>query len=71
MADTAVSAFIGICWAVCLLVSVVGIYATWGNAQMVQMFPEGRRWWMPLARLLALIVFAVIVLANPFGVPRP
>lgn len=61
------SALIGIAWAFGVLVSSLLIYMTWGNIMLVQMFPEGRRWWMPWSRLAALCVFAVVVLFHPFG----
>lgn len=59
-------ALIAIGWALGLLCTVFGIYVTWGDAQLVNMFPEGRRWWRPWTRLIALTVFAAVVLANPF-----
>jgi hypothetical protein len=61
------SALLAIGWAAGLLASIAGIYLTWGNAQLVSMFPEGWRWWMPWTRFLALAVFAAIVLIHPFG----
>lgn len=61
------TALVGIGWAALLLIAVLGIYATWGNAQLVAMFPEGRRWWMPWTRLVSLGVFAAVVLFHPFG----
>jgi hypothetical protein len=39
----------------------------WGNVMLVQMFPEGRRWWMPWSRLAALLPFAALVHFHPFG----
>lgn len=55
-----------ILWVAGLVVSTFGIYVTWGNAMLVGMFPEGRRWWMPWARLASLTLFAAVVLLHPF-----
>ena len=61
------TAIVAIGWALGLLVSVVIVHATIGNHGLVQMFPEGHRWWMPWSRLAALCLFAAAVLANPFN----
>jgi len=61
-----VSALVAIGWAFGLLVSVVLVHAAIGNHGLVQMFPEGWRWWMPWSRLASLALFAAAVLANPF-----
>jgi hypothetical protein len=61
-----INALVGIGWAMLLLAATVVIYWTWGNAQLVAMFPEGHRWWMPWARLLALAIFAAVAIFNPF-----
>lgn len=60
---------LSIAWFVGLLVSIYLIYMTWGNAMLVGMFPEGKRWWMPWSRLISLAVFSAVVLYNPF-MPR-
>lgn len=60
------SAVLGISWAIMLIIAAQAIRVTYGNAGLVAMFPEGRRWWMPWSRLLALAVFAAVVLWNPF-----
>lgn len=61
------AALLGIGWAALLLVSIGLIYVTWGNAMLVAMFPEGRRWWMPWARLAALAAYSAVVLIHPFA----
>jgi hypothetical protein len=62
-----VSEIIAIGWAFGVLVAVWGIYLAWGDTMLVQMFPEGHRWWMPWTRLASLLVFSAVVLANPFN----
>lgn len=61
------TALVGIGWAAALLVSVFIVHVYVGNANLVAMFPEGHRWWMPWSRLLSLALFAAVVLANPFN----
>lgn len=60
------SALIGILWFVAMLVSIGLIYMTWGNAMLVQMFPEGRKWYDMPSRLASLAVFAAVVHFHPF-----
>lgn len=61
------TALLAIAWAALVLLAMAGIYVTWGNAQLVAMFPEGRRWWMPWARLASLAAFSAVILCHPFG----
>lgn len=56
-----------ISWAGAMLFAALLIYMTWGNIMLVQMFPEGQRWWMPWSRLASITVFAAIVLVHPFN----
>lgn len=60
------TALVAIAWAAGLLLSIYIVHVFIGNHGLVQMFPEGWRWWMPWSRLAALAVFAAVVLANPF-----
>uniref|UniRef100_A0AAU8GIL8 Uncharacterized protein n=1 Tax=Salmonella phage vB_SEnST11_KE23 TaxID=3161174 RepID=A0AAU8GIL8_9CAUD len=60
------TALIAILWALWLLVSVNVVFELVGCRGLVQMFPEGKRWWMLPSQLLALCNFAACVLLNPF-----
>lgn len=59
-------ALIGIVWFVALLVSVCLVFAFVGVVQLVNMFPEGRRWWMLPAQIGSLAAFAAVVHFHPF-----
>jgi hypothetical protein len=61
------SAMLIISWFVALLVSMALVHIAIGNHGLVTMFPEGHRWWMPWTRHASLVVFAAVVLANPFN----
>lgn len=60
------SALVGIGWFVALVVSGYVVLMFVGNLTLVDMFPEGHRWWMWWARLGSLALFAAVILANPF-----
>ena len=66
--NAAATALAAIAWAGMIVLSVGFIEVAWGNVDLVRMFPEGWRWWMPWLRLLSLIPFAALILFNPFGV---
>ena len=53
-------------WALWLLAAALGIYGTVGNAALVAMFPEGKRWWHFPSEVIALCHFALVVLYNPW-----
>lgn len=61
------TALIAIGWAVALLFAVGTLQLTLGDWQLTNMFPEGKRWYHPFGRLLAMALFAAVVLANPFN----
>ncbi len=61
------AALVAIGWFLLLVLSAYIVGAFYGNRDLVNMFPEGRRWWMPWSRMAALGAFAAIVLANPFN----
>ena len=53
-------------WFIALLISVALMFETIGMSGLVNMFPEGRRWWMRPAQLASITAFALIVLRNPW-----
>lgn len=55
-----------IVWLAAMLTAIVAVYQTVGVHLMVQYFPEGKRWWMLPAQLLAIAVFGVICAFHPF-----
>jgi hypothetical protein len=57
-----------ITWFAGLLVSTALLHFTFGNAMLVSMFPEGRRWWFWPSRIAAMLVFAGLVHLHPFSV---
>jgi len=61
------SAVIAILWFLALLASVQLVFWCCGVRGLVQMFPEGNRWWILPACFASLAVFAVVVLLHPFG----
>ena len=63
------SAVYAICWFILLLLSIVFVFMVVGVRAAVAMFPEGWRWWLFPAQLIALGIFAAVVLFNPFWKP--
>lgn len=61
-------AIFGIIWAVGILISTALLYLTFGNAMLVDMFPEGRRWWFWPSRFAAMLFFAAVIHFHPFSV---
>jgi hypothetical protein len=55
-----------IAWFIGLLISIWVFYGTFGNAMLVDYFPEGRRWWMWPSRIAAMMYFAALVHWHPF-----
>ncbi len=55
-----------ILWLIILFASMRAVWTYVGLSYMVNMFPEGRRWWLFPVQLLTMAVFAVVVLYHPF-----
>lgn len=60
------NATIAIFWFLGLLLSICVVFEVVGLRRMVQMFPEGNRWWLFPAQLGSLAIFAALVHYNPF-----
>lgn len=54
-------------WFVALLVSIAIVFEFVGWSGLIRMFPEGRRWWVQPLQWLSLILFALVVIFNPWG----
>lgn len=61
------TALYNIAWFIALILSIFGVFGCIGFRGLVNMFPEGRRWWHFPAQILALTIFAAAVLNHPFG----
>lgn len=57
----------GVLWGAALVFSSFLTAVAFGKLELVAMFPEGGRWWHGPLRLLALAIFAAVVLSHPFG----
>jgi hypothetical protein len=53
-------------WFIGLIISIISVFQFVGISGIVNMFPEGRRWWMLPTQLLSLVIFAIVVLYHPF-----
>lgn len=60
------AAILGVLWFICFCVSTFLVLEFVGNLHLVSMFPEGKRWWMWPARIVALIIFANVIHYHPF-----
>lgn len=54
-------------WAMWLIIATFLMYSLVGISGIVNMFPEGRRWWQSPTQMASIIHFACVVLLNPFG----
>lgn len=61
------SAAIAILWFLALLASASLVFWCCAIRGLVQMFPEGNRWWISPACILSLVIFSIVVLLHPFG----
>ena len=60
------SALGAIAWFVALLINILVIFHFVGLSGLVNMFPEGRRWWLLPSQLMSLATFAIICIYHPF-----
>lgn len=60
------TALLAILWFLWLVVSWVLVFEFVGAAALVNMFPEGRKWWLFPAQVISLLSFAACVHFHPF-----
>jgi len=54
-------------WAVWIMASYLAVEEFFGYGGIVRMFPEGKRWWMTPAQMLALLSFTMAVVHSPWS----
>ena len=53
-------------WTLALLLSLRLIFIFVGVQGLIQMFPEGKKWWILPVQWLCIILFTVLIIINPF-----
>ena len=54
-------------WFIIWLLSIWFIFAFVGMSGLVNMFPEGRRWWQFPVQLASIFFFGIMCIIHPFG----
>ena len=60
------SGLIYIGWFILVCISMYSVFVFVGMNGLVNMFPEGRRWWQLPAQLTSLVIFGLICAFHPF-----
>ena len=55
-------------WVIWLWLSIGLVFDLVGLRGLVQMFPEGKKWWLLPVQIASLAFFALAVLFNPWSV---